>query len=218
VQAPIPVEGLKTARIRCALRHCCAEYFALAGSSSQALGAPAVIFRLVFDGGDRALDSDGASATHREPRRRNPMTASPREVLNSLIETCKDGERGLLHAAELVTDPALKTFFTDTAHRRAELAAQLVPHAQRLGGTDTADGTAGATLHRKWMDVRSALSGHDDRAVVVEAQRGDSITVQAFKSAVEGALPATVRDLIEQAYDDVAASHLRFTDLNGATQ
>ena len=137
------------------------------------------------------------------------MTQSdPRAVLNSLIETCKDAERGLLHAAELVTSPALKTFFTDTAQRRAQFAADLLPHAQRLGGTETADGTAAATLHRTWMDVRSALSGRDDRAVTSEAERGDSITVLAFKSAVEGALPATVRELVERGYDDVRASHL----------
>ena len=144
--------------------------------------------------------------------------SSPRAVLNSLIESCKDGERGLLHAAELVKDPALKTFFTDTAFRRALFADQLRPHAQRLGGADTADGTTGATLHRKWMDVRSALSGHDDGAVVSEAERGDSMTVLAFKSAVEGALPATVRDLVERLYNDVKDSHVRFADLKGATQ
>lgn len=147
------------------------------------------------------------------------MTESdPRAVLNGLIETCKDGERGLLHAAELVTSPALKTFFTDTAYRRALLAAQLLPHAQRMGGTETADGTTGATLHRKWMDVRSAFSGHDDRAVTSEAERGDSLTVLAFKGAVEGALPATVRDLVERAYDDVRASHLRFAEFKEASQ
>lgn len=147
------------------------------------------------------------------------MTESnPRTVLNSLIETCKDGERGLLHAAELVKSPALKTFFTDTAGRRAQFAADLLPHAQRLGGAETADGTAGAALHRRWMDVRSTLSGHDDRAVASEAERGDSITVLAFKSAVEGVLPATVRDLVERGYDDVRASHLRFVDFNGVTQ
>jgi uncharacterized protein (TIGR02284 family) len=147
------------------------------------------------------------------------MTESdPRTILNSLIETCKDGERGLRHAAELVKSPALKSFFTDTASQRAQFAAELLPHAQRLGGAGTADGTAGARLHRKWMNVRSALSRHDDRAVTFEAERGDSITVLAFKSAVEGALPATVRDLVERGYDDVRASHLRFVDFHGAPQ
>ena len=142
---------------------------------------------------------------------------SPRAVLNTLIETCKDGERGLLHAAELVADPELKSFFTDTASRRARFAIDLLPHAQRLGGASTADGTAAASLHRRWMYIRTAWSGHDDRAVVAEARRGDSITMLAFKSAVEGALPATVRDLVEREYAEVRDSHLRFADLDSTS-
>ena len=72
------------------------------------------------------------------------MTESdPRTVLNSLIETCKDGERGLLHAAELVTSPALKTFFTDTAERRGKYAAELLPHAARADDTSS-NANAGA--------------------------------------------------------------------------
>jgi hypothetical protein len=52
--------------------------------------------------------------------------------------------------------------------------------------------------------------------VVAEAERGDTITLQAFKSAVEGALPATVRDLVEQGYADVRESHFRLAELNQA--
>ena len=141
---------------------------------------------------------------------------SPRAVLNTLIETCKDGERGLLRAAELVADPDLKLFFTDTAYRRARFAIDLLPHAQRLGGASTAEGTAAASLHRRWMAIRTAWSGHDDRAVVAEARRGDSVTVLAFKSAVDGALPATVRDLVEREYADVRDCHLHFADLDRA--
>ena len=40
----------------------------------------------------------------------------------------------------------------------------------------------------------------------------------AFKHAVEGALPATVRDLVEHIYDDVRATHLRFAELNQVAQ
>lgn len=144
--------------------------------------------------------------------------SNPRAVLNTLIESCKDAQRGLLHAAELVADPALKTFFTDIAGKRSNFAAELLPHAQRLGGATTADGTTGATIHRKWMEVRSALSGHNDDAVISEACRGDNLTVIAFKDAVEGALPTTVRDLVERGYADLRASHLRFNELNQVAQ
>ena len=47
-----------------------------------------------------------------------------RAVLNHLIETCTDAARGFRSAADHVTDPALKTVFTDIAmqHRIGRLA------------------------------------------------------------------------------------------------
>lgn len=133
--------------------------------------------------------------------------SNPRAVLNNLIETCKDAERGYRHAADLVTDPALKSSLTDIADRRANFAVDLLPHAQRFGGPADADGSAGASMHRRWMDVRSTMSGHDDRAILAEVRRGDSVTVLTFKNAVEGALPATVRDLVERQYSEACDAH-----------
>jgi len=134
---------------------------------------------------------------------------SPRAVLNHLIETCKDAERGFRHAESLVHDPAMKSEFAGLAERRGRFAGDLVPHAQRLGGDAAAEGTAGAAMHRRWMDVRDRMSGHDDGAVVAEVRRGDAVTLLAFKNAVEGVLPATVRDLIEQEYAAMCVAHER---------
>lgn len=132
---------------------------------------------------------------------------SSRALLNHLIETCKDGELGFQHAAELVSDPALKTLFTDFAGRRARAAAELLPQAQRLGGPAATDGTAAASMHRRWMDVRSSLSGHDDRSILREVQRGDALTLAAFKTALDGALPVSVRDLVERQFAEVRDTH-----------
>lgn len=60
------------------------------------------------------------------------------------------------------------------------------------------------------------MSGHDDRSVLSEAKRGDDLTVQALKSAVEGPLPASVRDLVEHGYAGVCASHVRLEELQQA--
>lgn len=136
--------------------------------------------------------------------------SNSRTVLNHLIESCTDGEHGFRHAAELVTDPGLKSLFAAMAARRAQFAADLLPHAQRLGGAAAADGTAGATLHRRWMDVRSRLSDRDDRTVLAEVRRGDNVTVLAFKDAISGMLPATVRDLVERQYAEACGSHTYF--------
>ena len=143
---------------------------------------------------------------------------NPREILNHLIETCKDGERGFRHAAGLVTHWAMQSEFTHAADQRAQFATDLLPHAQRFGGTATADGTAAASMHRQWMAVMNRLSGHNDRLILTEARRGDSVTVLAFKIAVEGALPATVRDLVEQEYAEVRRSHERLDELDKVVQ
>ena len=132
---------------------------------------------------------------------------SARAVLNHLIESCKDGAHGFDHAAELVADPALKVLFADLARTHAAVAAELVPQAQRLGGTAAADGTAAASLHRRWMDARSRMSGHDDRTVLAEAHRGDTFTMAAFKDALDGALPSSVRDVVEQQYSRLRGGH-----------
>lgn len=132
---------------------------------------------------------------------------SPRAVLNHLIETCRDGEHGFAHAAELVSDPTLKRLFADCAGRRAHAAADLLPHAQRLGGDEATAGTAAAAMHRRWMDMRSSVSGHDDRAILAEAQRGDAVTLAAFTEALQGALPSSVRDLVERQLVEVRDAH-----------
>ena len=133
--------------------------------------------------------------------------SSPRVVLNHLIESCTDGEHGYRHAADLVTDQALKSLFTEMADNRARYAAALVPHAQRFGGPAPASGTAGASVHRRWMDIRNTLSGHDDATVLAEARRGDAVTVLVFKSALDGVLPATVRDLVERQFTELRTAH-----------
>src|SRR2546429_7277055 len=67
---------------------------------------------------------------------------SERAVLNHLIETCKDAERGFRHVAEYANDQTVKSLFLDIASQRARFAADLLPHAQRLGGAREAEGSA----------------------------------------------------------------------------
>ena len=132
-----------------------------------------------------------------------------RWMLNHLIETCKDGERGFRYAANHVQDPNVKALFLEIASQRERFASDLLPHAQRLGGPSDADGTAAAALHRGWITIKDALTGHDERAIIVEAERGEGAAASVYKDAIEGILPPTVRDLVERQYEDVVHSHER---------
>ena len=76
------------------------------------------------------------------------LNPSPRAVLNHLIESCRDAERGFRHAATLMTHWTMRSEFKHAADLRAQCAIDLLPHAHRLGGAATAEGTAGASMHK----------------------------------------------------------------------
>jgi len=130
-----------------------------------------------------------------------------RELLNHVIESCRDSERGFKSAADHLNDGQLRLVFLQLAAKRAEYGEQLLPHAQRLGGPRATDGTAAGALHRKWIDLKSALPHNSDHAIVVEAARGDSLTLQAFKEVLEDSLPQDTREVVERQYHAVKEEH-----------
>jgi uncharacterized protein (TIGR02284 family) len=115
-----------------------------------------------------------------------------------LIEVCEDGERGFLAAANHVSDPGLKSLFTELAAERARFAEDLVPHLQRLGGRTDRDGSSAGTLHRGWIGLKSLVPGHHDHTIVTEAARGEHAALDAYEEALNGMLPPTVTSLVEQ--------------------
>jgi uncharacterized protein (TIGR02284 family) len=127
-----------------------------------------------------------------------------RGVLNHLIEICQDGARGFRYAADLAKSPPVKELFLEIAGQRERFAADLLPHAQRLGGDAPAEGTAAGTLHRGWMAIKDTLTRHDEKALVTEAERGEGRAAEAYKDALQGVLPPTVRDLVEQQHLEIA--------------
>ena len=141
---------------------------------------------------------------------------SERAVLNHLIETCKDAERGFRHVAQHTADPVTKTLFLDMASQRARFASDLLPFAQRLGGANTHDGTTAGALHRTWIDLRSAMFRNVPAAIVHEAERGEAFSRGVYKHALDGMLPPTVRELVENQYAELEKTALRLRALEAA--
>jgi uncharacterized protein (TIGR02284 family) len=120
-----------------------------------------------------------------------------RTIINHLIETCRDAERGFLMAAEHVRDQETKRLFYQLAEQRHQFAEDLLPHAQRLGGAAETDGTRVAAAHRTWMQLRARLVSNSDRAVLAETARGERYAQAAYDEAVQEMLPLDARDLVE---------------------
>ena len=73
---------------------------------------------------------------------------SEHAVLNRLIVSCRDGERGFRLAADKVKNAQLRQLFRDLAAQRALFAEELLPHAQRMGGDAPQEGSVLGALHQ----------------------------------------------------------------------
>lgn len=141
------------------------------------------------------------------------MNDDVKSVLNDLIETSFDGEKGFAKAAEDAHDDELKTLFTQCAQRCREGIVELQSHVQSQGGRPDNSGTAAGALHRGWLSVKEAFSKRDDKAILEECERGEDFAKAAYKKALAKDLPADIRAVVERQYQGVIANHDRVRDL-----
>ena len=156
---------------------------------------------------DATFGSDGNSAT-------NDDVIS---TLNGLIETCKDGQRGFTEAAEGVERSDLKTLFYDFAQQRSQFAGELQTLVQTLGGDPENSGSLSGAIHRGWINIKSAVTGKDEGAILNECERGEDIAKNAYKEALEMALPAHILDTVQTQYSSVQSAHDRVKALRDAS-
>lgn len=128
-------------------------------------------------------------------------------VLNELIETSKDGEKGFVKAAEDAHDAELKSLFTQCAQRCREGAAELQSQVRAQGGSPEKTGSAAAALHRGWISLKQAVSSREDKAILEECERGEDYAKAQYRKALERDLPANVRAIVERQNQGVIANH-----------
>jgi uncharacterized protein (TIGR02284 family) len=142
------------------------------------------------------------------------MNTNPTATLNDLIETLKEGQEGFRSAAEGAQSPDLKSLFNEYSNQRAQFAGQLQELAKSLGDPDPTDSPSFAsTLHRGWMNLKAAVTGHDDHSILEEAERGEDVAKHAFEDALSADLPPTVRQTVMMQADAVREAHDRVRDL-----
>lgn len=129
------------------------------------------------------------------------------DVLNDLIEVCKDGEYGFKECADHAKSPQIKSTLSARASDCASGAAELQRLVVTYGGEAETGGTAGGALHRGWVSIRSALTSKDDVAVLEEAERGEDAALKKYRDASSKNLPADVQAVIRKQLQGTQANH-----------
>ncbi|MEO8073913.1 MAG: PA2169 family four-helix-bundle protein [Acidobacteriota bacterium] len=134
-------------------------------------------------------------------------------TLNGLIETCKDGQNGFKTSAEGVERSDLKSTFYELGQQRSKFSGELQTLVRELGGDPENSGSVSASLHRGWINIKSAVTGQDDGAVLNEAERGEDAAKKAYKDALAENLPTNVRTVVQKQSEAVNAAHDKVRDL-----
>lgn len=141
---------------------------------------------------------------------------STTKILNGLIETSVDGEKGFRKAAEDAKSAELKGLFSERASECAQAVLELRAEVTRIGGEPEGHGSIAGALHRGWVAVKASVTSNDDLAVLEEVERGEDAAKKNYRDALSQNLPNEIRVLVEKQYQGVLRNHDRIRDLRDA--
>ena len=139
-------------------------------------------------------------------------------TVHHLIERCKDGVKGYKTASEDVEDKDLKDLFKKYAVQRDSMITELQDQLHKMGQTDSESSSIEGTIHRAWIDLKSALTSKDRARILEECERGEDYAVSAYRDALKKELPGQLKAIVEQQYSDVKSAHDHIRSLRDAAK
>jgi uncharacterized protein (TIGR02284 family) len=128
-------------------------------------------------------------------------------VLEDLIETSKDGQKGYKDAAEHAKGSDLKTFFYEQSLERGRFAEELQAELSRLGKPEKkVSGSMSAALHRAWIDTKVALGG-SDHTILESVEAGEDNAKKNYQKALQASLPTDLVEIIRRQAMKVQLAH-----------
>ena len=129
------------------------------------------------------------------------------DVLNELLESCRDGEYGFTSSAEHATSADVKTTLVRHAQECRTAGQELQTLIRQLGGEPDDGGSISGALHRGWVSVRGTLSGYSDEAMLDECERGEDSAVARYRKALKENLPSAIRGVVERQAQGAQKNH-----------
>lgn len=135
-------------------------------------------------------------------------------TLNTLISTLIDSINGYEDAAADSEAGSFQQIFRERATERQQAVESLRAEVQRLGGEPEDGGSFMGKTHQRFLDLKSAITGRDDKAIINEIERGEDYLKEKFETALSsGHLSGESRAAVDNAYQSVRAGHDQMSKL-----
>ncbi|HEY0164630.1 MAG TPA: PA2169 family four-helix-bundle protein [Sphingomicrobium sp.] len=136
-------------------------------------------------------------------------------TLNTLTTTLIDSVNGFEDAAANIEGSSrLQQLFRERASERRQVAEEMRGEIARLGGNPEDDGSFLGKTHQRFLDLKAAVTGRDEQAIINEVERGEDYLKEKFETALEsGNLSGESRTIVERAYQSVRSGHDQVSQL-----
>ena len=138
-------------------------------------------------------------------------------TLNTLIETTIDSITGYEESAQNVDNERFRQIFRERADERQQVVSQLREEVRRLGGDPEESGTFLGKAHQRFEDLKAAITGRDEQAIVNEVERGEDYIKGKYEAALNE-LTGDSRSVVERAYQSVREGHDQISALKHGLQ
>lgn len=131
-------------------------------------------------------------------------------ALTDILNLNRTSVKGYQEAAEEVKSADLKAKLSQFSQQRAGFVSDLEGFAKQYG-LDSKDNTAesvvtdaAAAVHRGWINIKSAITGQDDSAVLAAAETGEATALKAYETALSSSdIPAGAKSVFQQQHDAI---------------
>lgn len=129
-------------------------------------------------------------------------------TLNTLLTTLNDSINGYEDAAANSESGRFQEMFRERAGERQRVAQSLRSEVSRLGGEPSTDGSLMGKTHQRWLDLKAAVTGRDEKSIINSVEAGEDYLKEKFEAALNsGHLSGESRAVVEEAYQSVRSGH-----------
>jgi len=135
-------------------------------------------------------------------------------TLNTLIATTIDSITGYENSARDIDNERFRQIFRQRADERQRVVGELQAEVRRLGGDPEDGGSFMGKTHQRFEDLKTAITGGDEKSVINEVERGEDYLKEKFEAALNSdTLSGDSRAVVERCYQSVRQGHDQMSQL-----
>lgn len=132
------------------------------------------------------------------------------DVIKDLIIINNDRCEGYKTAANETKDSDLKSMFLEFSSQSQKFADELKRFMSSTSDMPSSDETkASGKVYRAWMDIKSAVTGNDRKAILASCEFGEDVAKKHYEDALKniGGISAEAQSVIRNQSEEIMKGH-----------